>query len=43
MLTELGYDIYSATGAGPFDVNAFCNASDVVNWIASPAQSGSVA
>jgi FkbM family methyltransferase len=36
LLSELGYLIYSATGAGPFDSDAFARASDIVNWLAAP-------
>lgn len=43
LLTELGYDIYSATGAGPFGMEAFRQAADVVNWIAAPAGGGPAA
>jgi FkbM family methyltransferase len=36
LLRELGYDVYSATGAGPFARDAFTHADDVVNWVAVP-------
>jgi hypothetical protein len=36
LLGEFGYEIYSATGAGPFARDAFTHADDVVNWIAVP-------
>jgi FkbM family methyltransferase len=36
LLREFGYDVYSATGAGPFARDAFTRADDVVNWIAVP-------
>jgi FkbM family methyltransferase len=36
LLSGLDYDIYSATGAGPFARADFARADDVVNWIAVP-------
>jgi FkbM family methyltransferase len=36
-LRGLGYDIYSATGAGPYSREAFAHGDDVVNWIAVPS------
>lgn len=35
-LRALGYDIYSATGAGPYSREAFAQDDGVVNWIAVP-------
>jgi FkbM family methyltransferase len=34
---ELGYDVFSITGDGPFARDAFAAASGVVNWLARPA------
>jgi FkbM family methyltransferase len=36
LLCELDYEVYSATGAGPFAREDFARADDVVNWIAVP-------
>jgi FkbM family methyltransferase len=36
LLTELGYEIFSVTGDGPFTRAAFAGASGVVNWLARP-------
>ncbi len=36
LLSELGYLVFSATGAGPFTRSAFAEPSSVVNWLASP-------
>lgn len=36
LLHESGYRVLSATGAGPFDRDAFAAAAGVVNWLASP-------
>lgn len=41
LLTELGYELFSATGDGPFERSAFAAAASVVNWLATP-QMGSV-
>jgi FkbM family methyltransferase len=35
-LRALGYEIYSATGAGPYAREDFARGDDVVNWIAVP-------
>jgi FkbM family methyltransferase len=37
LLSELGYEIYSATGAGPITQEAFTESDGVVNWIAAPS------
>jgi FkbM family methyltransferase len=36
LLGELDYEIFSVTGAGPFDRAGFVAASEVVNWLAVP-------
>jgi FkbM family methyltransferase len=36
LLSGLGYDVYSATGIGPFSRSEFAGATDLVNWIAVP-------
>jgi FkbM family methyltransferase len=36
LLHELRYEVYSATGAGPYAREAFTQADAVVNWIAVP-------
>jgi FkbM family methyltransferase len=36
LLAELGYDVFSATGEGPFTRAAFLAATTVVNWLARP-------
>jgi FkbM family methyltransferase len=36
LLTELGYEIFSVTGAGPFTRSAFAENTSVVNWLATP-------
>jgi FkbM family methyltransferase len=41
LLTELGYELFSATGDGPFGRSDFAEAAAVVNWLATP-QMGSV-
>jgi FkbM family methyltransferase len=40
LLSALGYEVYSATGVGPFCADRFIRAEDVVNWIAAPAGNG---
>jgi FkbM family methyltransferase len=35
-LRDLGYEIFSITGAGPFERDEFVAAGDVVNWLARP-------
>jgi FkbM family methyltransferase len=37
LLHELGYEIFSGTGRGPFDRGAFAAERDVVNWLGRPA------
>jgi FkbM family methyltransferase len=37
LLSELGYEIYAASGEGPFGRDAFAAAADVVNWLAVPS------
>jgi FkbM family methyltransferase len=39
LLSELDYEIFSATGEGPFGRTAFAAASTVVNWLATPRAS----
>jgi len=36
LLDELGYEIFSITGAGPFTRAAFVEGSGIVNWLATP-------
>jgi FkbM family methyltransferase len=36
-LTELGYEIFSITGDGPFTNRAFAENTKVVNWLARPS------
>jgi FkbM family methyltransferase len=36
LLTDLGYEIFSATGDGPFTRAAFTESTTVVNWLAAP-------
>jgi FkbM family methyltransferase len=36
LLDGLGYAIYSATGGGPYDREAFAGNAEVVNWLAVP-------
>jgi FkbM family methyltransferase len=36
LLTELDYEVFSATGEGPFSRKAFVGASAIVNWLATP-------
>jgi FkbM family methyltransferase len=38
-LTELGYEIFSVTGDGPFGRSEFINGGPVVNWLATPVAS----
>jgi FkbM family methyltransferase len=38
VLAELGYEIFSATGDGPFTRGAFAQADAVVNWLATPRE-----
>jgi FkbM family methyltransferase len=37
LLDELGYETFSATGAGPFTRPRFLQSANVVNWLARPA------
>jgi FkbM family methyltransferase len=37
LLTDLGYEVYSAAGEGPFSRAAFAGATGVVNWLGVPA------
>jgi FkbM family methyltransferase len=37
LLSQLGYEIFTATGEGPFDRSRFTAASNVVNWLATPS------
>ncbi len=36
LLTDLDYEIFSVTGAGPFTRAAFAGSAKVVNWLAAP-------
>jgi FkbM family methyltransferase len=36
ILAELDYEVFAVTGAGPFTREQFVQATDVVNWLASP-------
>jgi FkbM family methyltransferase len=36
LLDELGYEVFSVTGAGPFAREAFLGARGIVNWLAVP-------
>jgi FkbM family methyltransferase len=38
LLEELGYEIFSVTGDGPFTRASFLRSVDVVNWLARPAR-----
>lgn len=38
LLDELGYEVFAATGEGPFDRAAFVAAGAVVNWLARPVR-----
>ena len=40
LLAELGYDVLSVTGAGPYTREAFAAEQDVVNWVARPRAAG---
>jgi FkbM family methyltransferase len=37
LLDGLGYEIYAASGEGPFSRAAFAGAKEIVNWLAVPA------
>jgi FkbM family methyltransferase len=41
LLTELGYEVFSATGDGPFSRDEFVRGSAIVNWLATPRLAGS--
>jgi FkbM family methyltransferase len=36
LLAELGYEIFSVTGDGPFARSGFTSSANVVNWLATP-------
>ncbi len=36
LLTDMDYEIFSATGDGPFTRSAFTQSTSVVNWLATP-------
>jgi FkbM family methyltransferase len=36
VLAELGYEIFSATGEGPYDRDRFARERAIVNWLATP-------
>ena len=38
LLQDLGYEIFSVTGKGPYTRAAFLGEGDVVNWLAAPRQ-----
>ena len=40
LLTELGYEVFSATGDGPFTRAGFAEPGAIVNWIAAPVAGG---
>jgi FkbM family methyltransferase len=40
LLSELGYEIFTVTGDGPFTRSAFAEREGVVNWLATPKTSG---
>jgi FkbM family methyltransferase len=42
LLSELGYEIFSVTGDGPFTRSAFLAAEVTVNWLATPLDAGPV-
>jgi FkbM family methyltransferase len=42
LLTDLGYEIFSATGEGPVTRVAFTQGTSIVNWLATPHARGSV-
>jgi hypothetical protein len=37
LLHELGYEIFTVTGEGPYSREAFAAATGSVNWLARPA------
>ena len=37
LLSELGYEVFSATGEGPFTRAAFADPGPIVNWLAVPS------
>ncbi len=39
LLTELGYEVFDATGDGPFTRAGFLQGASVVNWLARPSRS----
>ncbi len=39
LLVELGYEIFSIIGDGPFDRPAFAGSSRIINWLARPTSS----
>jgi FkbM family methyltransferase len=40
LLTDLGYEIFSVTGKGPFTRSAFAASEGIVNWLATPGCEG---
>jgi FkbM family methyltransferase len=40
-LSELDYEIFAVTGAGPYDRRAFATSTTVVNWLARPGAGAS--
>jgi len=40
LLSELGYEVFSVTGDGPFSRADFLAAAEVVNWLATPTING---
>jgi FkbM family methyltransferase len=40
LLAELDYEVFSATGDGPFSRDAFVGANAIVNWLATPRVAG---
>ncbi|HTW43566.1 MAG TPA: FkbM family methyltransferase [Solirubrobacteraceae bacterium] len=43
LLSELGYEVFAATGDGPYTRAAFAASSGVINWLATPAANGAKA
>ena len=39
LLDDLGYEIFSVTGEGPFTRSAFVGGEGIVNWLATPRAS----
>lgn len=37
LLSELGYEVFTVTGDGPFTRETFAHSANVINWLATPA------